>query len=129
MADESASRDGGELKWGGWLEYVAAFKELFERHPSAAEGVSPAALQHMVDKLTEIRSERLRWIPVSERLPECTYNGIRSATVFVMRDGTPEEGQGAFESGKWVGWCGDKGHRITHWMPIPPLPAERDGDA
>lgn len=68
---------------------------------------------------------RLRWIPVTEHLPDKSRNYL---TAFVdgtamavnefmhPRDWLTEEGRKANPNGKWY-WGG-----VTHWMPLPPAP-------
>lgn len=80
-------------------------------------------------EVTLIESEKPRWIPVTERLPDESGNyltafggGTAMAVNEFMhpRDWLTEEGREANLNGKWY-WGG-----VTHWMELPELPKEED---
>lgn len=78
-------------------------------------------------------SEKQRWIPVAERLPEGVYAaGQQSEDVLVLHNnaGDPPEQTVAHywhESKQWVApaderWTHFEYQTITHWMPLPEAP-------
>nr|DAG65479.1 MAG TPA: Protein of unknown function (DUF551) [Caudoviricetes sp.] len=65
----------------------------------------------------------MRWIPVTERLPEAF------APVIVCRDGEAGERrveQGHKDVGDWWKVYGTRTKRVTHWMPLPEAPKEEE---
>ena len=73
--------------------------------------------------------ERPRWIPVTERLPDESGNYLTAfgdgrymaVNEFMHPRGwSTEEGRKAHPNGKW--YWGD----VTHWMPLPEPPKEKD---
>lgn len=76
--------------------------------------------KHTAERLDVDRmwAAAMRWIPVSESLPD------DSKAVLIYVDGEPWTGY--LESGEWSYICGDPlGGRVTHWMPFPDGPEEK----
>ena len=88
------------------LDGAALAEKLLDRCARYAEEI--AVLQ-----------EKLRWIPVEERLPEV---GER---VIVARGGKSEQGVYLGVNGWWKVY-GANTKKVTHWMPLPAGP-EVDG--
>jgi len=72
-----------------------------------------------------------RWIPVTERLPDCDDKWGISKIVLCLDD-EGRVGFGIYQNGKkqlYHGWftggdVGEGGVTVTHWMPIPEPPKE-----
>ncbi len=81
-------------------------------------------IDYMANEIQILQAQlhALRWIPVEEGLPEKTMTG------YLVRQGLTCPSIMTYISGKrWHTIFGDYDN-ITHWMPIPPLPEEKDGD-
>ena len=83
-------------------------------HPDAL------AMQALDDENKKLRAEieRLRderrWIPVEERLPE---EGVH--VLIAQKNGYQNVDLRRRDTKQW-----STGAKITHWMPLPPLPSE-----
>ncbi len=94
------------------------------------------AAADLIEKLTDrcaryaeeiaVLQERLRWIPVTERLPELAYPwGVSDIVLCILADpsGYPPPNPGLciyLENGKWT--CHGSHVTVTHWMPLPKGP-------
>ena len=78
---------------------------------------SDARIEELEDELAEAQSKILRWIPVSERLPE------EDVDVLVMTTHGMHVA-GLDEYGAWNASHGDSWQfpEPTHWMPLPEPP-------
>jgi len=74
----------------------------------------------------------MKWIPVSEKLPDCDDKWGMSKIVLCL-DARGRVGFGIYQNGEkqlyHAGWFtgGDVGAdsvTVTHWMPLPELPKE-----
>lgn len=104
-------------------EHMQRAVSLMEGEVRAKRFSVPGALRYVAEAALQERSEATQsWIPVHERLPEASYNGIRSHDVFVRSRKGIFQCQAAYEGGKFHSWCDPEWREITHWMPIPELP-------
>lgn len=86
----------------------AAYEDTIEKLLQLAESLSAADVALAV-----------RWIPVTERLPD------PFVSVIVCRDGAPGKRiveQGHKDVGDWWKVYGTKTKRVTHWAPLPEPP-------
>ena len=87
-----------------------------------ALGEPPRAV--LTAELTALR-ERMRWVPVSERLPMDLLSRIvvdDSGYVFPSRVVLP------YGAGKWLDFDGETvTTRITHWTDLPAAPEVQNG--
>lgn len=113
------------------IERLAAYEDT---------GLSPAEISRILDAYG--RGQTLRtesWVPVTERLPEtipCIGGGgtAYSETVLVITSCRLVM-TAVWNGKKWIApfdfWSGDfwgeDELKITHWMPLPPLPEEYKG--
>ena len=84
---------------------------------TAEERRQYAEIEDLEGEVDRLRAER-QWIPVSERLPEIDQN--------VLACHTGEVGISHRYVDGWY-WDVDEWHKPftpTHWMPLPPPPAE-----
>lgn len=89
-----------------------------------SSSVSLVALNDVIDELDELRG-KVRWIPVSERLPE---PGVRVLTWVKGQNAL----NGEYLDGNWLTY-GDWGRvrmfrQPTHWMAMPVLPGPGESD-
>lgn len=95
-----------------------------------------ATLKALTDRIAELEAENARlreaqrWIPVEERLPECDMcrgdpEVLESEDVLVcVGENPPYACVAEYESGGyWWSSGNDRIFRVTHWMPLPQLPA------
>ena len=78
----------------------------------------------VLDYITELEESR-KWIPVSERLPECSSENLVLA--LSLENETYDVGYCDSEDGTWRNY--DENYDswwspVTHWMPLPFLPTE-----
>jgi hypothetical protein len=74
----------------------------------------------------------MKWIPVSEKLPDCDDKWGISKIVLCL-DARGRVGFGIYQNGEkqlyHAGWftgggVGEDSVTVTHWMPLPELPKE-----
>ena len=67
------------------------------------------------------RQDAMKWIPVTERLPEDGNERVLVKVDFCnILVGNPKIDTDRYDLGMWVRY----GSHITHWMPLPPAPKE-----
>ena len=86
----------------------------------AIAGLRPRA--ELESNLTALR-ERMRWVPVGERLPEdgvdvlaVSNSGVTDAYVLFDMDGLPDWRRGDYQI-----------RGVTHWQPMPAAPEVQNG--
>ena len=104
--------------------YDAMQAEVDSLRAQLAEARSSAdLLQHLLDQagaaLAEARAAAPRWVPVTEQLPE---PGVH---VLIEFDGEVLIAR-FFESDWWLDPGGELIGDITHWMPLPGVPAQAE---
>ena len=72
-----------------------------------------------------------KWIPVTERLPDKQHDWVLATGILVPEDfyGVPHIAE--LRNGEWWDDSGDfplidLGVEVTHWMPLPEPPKEKD---
>ena len=65
---------------------------------------------------------KMKWIPVTERLPESAERYLVMRFDYVTR--TPFCDLLWFENGRWWNRRYDGDYAVTHWMPLPEPPKE-----
>ena len=62
------------------------------------------------------------WIPVSERLPEETFQGLAPDTLVLCYAKGGRFFTALFADGYFATYDGDECEYVTHWMPLPEPP-------
>jgi hypothetical protein len=78
------------------------------------------------DALEAAVADAVRWVPVTERLPESRPYPTKDEPFQYYVAGTNEYGNGMFRGVAWFydnAWYGTR-LIVTHWMPLPDLPKE-----
>lgn len=96
------------------MEKNSVYDEMFEKGYRLVNGkyATPDEMQKML--------ERMRWIPVSERLPEkgkrviVYYNSTIAVDILKQ----------LYDDGKWYVYFSE----VTHWMPLPSLSKEMNNE-
>ena len=103
-----------------WLDKLHNFINATAHAELSAAVDSLAAYEDLgpVEEFAALK-ERMRWIPVSERLPEKDgfYNVVMNGDIWGEPDVWSATSCG-FYNGKWD----EDGATITHWMPLPSAP-------
>ena len=96
-----------------------ALKAVFEE-----DGHLSAYVEEMIDSIPAADVRPVKWIPVTERLPE-TYGEYMVAYHPCYWDSVRDEIKVGLDSfrGK-TSWAKKKYQRVTHWMPLPEPPKE-----
>lgn len=69
----------------------------------------------------------MKWIPVTERLPEIESYTYSVDVLFYCRDGEIYSGYTNHQTGRWKANSADEWFDsvdVTHWMPLPEPPKE-----
>lgn len=84
------------------------------------ETESGAERKRLFDEIIDQQPTVGKWISVAERLPENIAN-----RVLVLCDGSAGLFFGHLEPTGWINLETDKpfAFTVTHWMPLPPIPA------
>ena len=102
-----------------WLEETESYNRLwsgiFHQDPEQSEELAETA-NHC-----RVLLDTLRWVPVSERLPE---SGDSDEKGYVMTLDTSDVAE-TFEAAEIENWNKTHDRKITHWMRLPPKPEGR----
>jgi hypothetical protein len=134
--DGTPRRDQLTLSAAVMFALEAKNERITKAEAEIAKGRTATEFMLMADKnrfarVLELEAEiaALRWIPVSERLPECGIGFVRVVRETMMQ---PVLDFAVHEDGHWLRFrCAENGApwelvqcNVTHWMPLPAAPED-----